>query len=92
MVDGQLRYSFGCSMERGIYSADRSTGVTEPTTRQEKRMSDKMLRQATIQDHQAFLAGNHDFQADIQMLAGSGLVGTILETVMLATNMRFAAV
>ncbi len=55
-------------------------------------MSDKMLRQAIIQDHQAFLAGNHDFQADIQMLAGSGLVGTILETVMLATNMRFAAV
>ena len=55
-------------------------------------MSDKMLRQAIIQDHQAFLAGNHDFQADIQMLAGSGLVGTILETVMLAMNMRFAAV
>ena len=55
-------------------------------------MSDKMLRQAIIQDHQSFLAGNHDFQADIQMLAGSGLVGTILETVMLATNMRFAAV
>lgn len=55
-------------------------------------MSEKMLRQAIFQDHQAFLAGNHDFQADIQMLAGSGLVGTILETVMLATNMRFAAV
>ncbi len=55
-------------------------------------MSDKLLRQAIIQDHAAFLGGEHDFQADIQMLAGSDLVGTILETVMLATNMRFAAV
>lgn len=55
-------------------------------------MNDKTRRQAIIQDHTAFLAGEHDFQADIQMLAGSDLVGTILETVMLATNMRFAAV
>ncbi|WP_138933936.1 GAF domain-containing sensor histidine kinase [Roseovarius arcticus] len=55
-------------------------------------MNDKTLRQAVIQDHTAFLAGEHDFQSDIQMLAGSDLVGTILETVMLATNMRFAAV
>lgn len=45
-----------------------------------------------IQNHAAFLAGNHDFQADIQVMAGSRLVGTLLETVMLATNMRFAAV
>ncbi|EAQ03699.1 sensor histidine kinase [Pseudooceanicola batsensis HTCC2597] len=55
-------------------------------------MSDELLRRAVIQDHAAFLAGSHDFQADIEMLAASDLVGTILETVMLATNMRFAAV
>lgn len=54
-------------------------------------MNDQM-RKAIIQDHHAFLEGKHDFQADIQMLAGSGLITTILETVMLATNMRFAAV
>lgn len=47
---------------------------------------------AALQDHAAFLAGEHDFQPDIQLLSGSELVGTILETVMLATNMRFAAV
>ncbi|WP_069299386.1 GAF domain-containing sensor histidine kinase [Neptunicoccus sediminis] len=55
-------------------------------------MSDAKLRQAVIQDHAAFLDGEHDFQEDILKLAGSDLVGTILETVMLATNMRFAAV
>ena len=55
-------------------------------------MNDNALQQPVIQDHSAFLAGNHDFQADIQILADSDLVGTILETVMLATNMRFAAV
>jgi len=55
-------------------------------------MNDNALQQPVIQDHSAFLAGAHDFQADIQILAGSDLVGTILETVMLATNMRFAAV
>jgi len=51
-----------------------------------------MLQPAITQDHAAFLAGKHDFQADIQVMAGSELVGTLLETVMLATNMRFAAV
>ena len=55
-------------------------------------MSDKKVRQTVIQDHAAYLAQEHDFQADIQTLAGSALVGTILESVMLATNMRFAAV
>lgn len=45
-----------------------------------------------IQDHAAFLAGDHDFQADIELLGASELVGTILETVMLATGMRFAGV
>ncbi|WP_334062837.1 GAF domain-containing sensor histidine kinase [Limimaricola cinnabarinus] len=55
-------------------------------------MSDDNQRRATIQDHAAFLAGRHDFQTDIEMLAASDLVGTILETVMLATDMRFAAV
>lgn len=45
-----------------------------------------------LQDHSAYLAGNHDFQTDIELLAGSEFVATILETVMLATNMRFAGV
>ncbi|MHA6347554.1 GAF domain-containing sensor histidine kinase [Roseivivax sp. CAU 1761] len=49
-------------------------------------------RQATIQDHHAYLDGTHDFQVDIETLASSELVGTILETVMLATEVRFAAV
>ncbi|SCY71121.1 GAF domain-containing sensor histidine kinase [Paracoccus tibetensis] len=49
-------------------------------------------RKVAIQDHAAYLAGEHDFQADIERLAGSTLVGTILETVMLATRMRFAGV
>lgn len=55
-------------------------------------MSEEALRSAVIQNHAAFLAKSHDFQADIDMLVRSDLVGTILETVMLATNMRFAAV
>ncbi|RPE66536.1 phospho-acceptor domain-containing protein [Pacificibacter maritimus] len=55
-------------------------------------MNDLAERQATIQDHAAFLEGTHKFQNDIEMLADSALIGTILETVMLATNMRFAAV
>ncbi|SPJ26111.1 GAF domain-containing sensor histidine kinase [Palleronia abyssalis] len=50
------------------------------------------MQNAITQDHAAFLRGEHDFQADISILASSDLVGTILETVMLATNMRFAAV
>lgn len=45
-----------------------------------------------MQDHAAFLAGAHDFQADIERLTESEFVTTILETVMLATNMRFAGV
>lgn len=48
--------------------------------------------QAVIQDHEAYLSGTHDFQTDIEILSGSALIGTILETIMLATNMRFAAV
>ncbi|QDC10847.1 GAF domain-containing sensor histidine kinase [Oceanicola sp. D3] len=55
-------------------------------------MSDGVQRSAVLQDHAVFQAGSHDFQSDIEMLAASELVGTILETVMLATNMRFAAV
>lgn len=55
-------------------------------------MSDEVLPHAVLQDHAAFLAREHDFQTDIEMLADSELVGTILETVMLATRMRFAAV
>ena len=55
-------------------------------------MDDETNMRAIIQDHQAYLAGAHDFQSDIEMLAGSETVGTLLETVMLATNMRFAAV
>ncbi|QFT62861.1 GAF domain-containing sensor histidine kinase [Roseivivax sp. THAF30] len=45
-----------------------------------------------MQDHATFLAGAHDFQADIELLASSNMIGTILDTVMLATNMRFAGV
>jgi signal transduction histidine kinase len=55
-------------------------------------VDDETDMRATIQDHEAYLAGAHDFQSDIEMLAGSETVGTLLETVMLATNMRFAAV
>ncbi|WP_420328797.1 sensor histidine kinase [Mameliella sp.] len=46
----------------------------------------------TLQDHAAYLAQVHDFQSDIEILANNDLVGTILETVMMATGMRFAAV
>lgn len=49
-------------------------------------------QRAIIQDHAAYLSRKHDFQADIGILSGSELLGTILETIMLATNMRFAAV
>lgn len=55
-------------------------------------MSDADQQGGTLQDHAAFLAKSHDFQNDIEILTGSELVGTILETVMLATDMRFAAV
>lgn len=55
-------------------------------------MSARTAQPAVIQDHAAFLDGTHAFQADIEMLASSALVGTVLETVMLATNMRFAGV
>ena len=55
-------------------------------------MYDKTNMHAIIQDHEAYLAGAHDFQSDIEMLAASETVGTLLETVMLATDMRFAAV
>ncbi|WP_281983969.1 sensor histidine kinase [Thalassorhabdomicrobium marinisediminis] len=48
--------------------------------------------ETALQTHADFLAGGHDFQGDISMLATSELVGTILETAMLASNMRFAAV
>ena len=55
-------------------------------------MDDETNMGAIIQDHEAYLAGAHDFQSDIEMLAASETVGTLLETVMLATDMRFAAV
>tara|TARA_R100001143_G_scaffold13795_3_gene15856 strand:- start:252 stop:1487 length:1236 start_codon:yes stop_codon:yes gene_type:complete len=55
-------------------------------------VDDETNMRAIIQDHQAYLAGAHDFQSDIEMLAASETVGTLLETVMLATDMRFAAV
>lgn len=48
--------------------------------------------QRALQNHAAFLAGEHDFQADIERLAASQLIGTILETVMLATGVRFAGI
>ncbi|MGP6089296.1 GAF domain-containing sensor histidine kinase [Antarctobacter jejuensis] len=55
-------------------------------------MTNEINDGVTLQDHAAFLAEVHDFQSDIEILANSDLVGTILETVMLATGMRFAAV
>ena len=55
-------------------------------------MNDDARRHGTMQDHAAFRAGGHDFQTDIEVMAESRLVGTILETVMLATNMRFTAI
>jgi len=55
-------------------------------------VNDETNMRAIIQDHEAYLAGAHDFQSDIEMLAASETVGTLLETVMLATDMRFAAV
>ncbi|MEM5581443.1 GAF domain-containing sensor histidine kinase [Roseibium sp. AS2] len=55
-------------------------------------MNEVPLPMTGLQDHAAFLAGKHDFQADIEAIATSDTVGVILETVMLATNMRFAAV
>ncbi|MEQ8897943.1 MAG: GAF domain-containing sensor histidine kinase [Roseovarius sp.] len=55
-------------------------------------MSETSLPKSAMQDNAAFLANRHDFQADIDRIAGSDTVGTILQTVMLATNMRFAAV
>lgn len=45
-----------------------------------------------LQNHDEFLSGTHDFQSDIELLSGSDFVTTILETVMLATDMRFAGV
>lgn len=59
---------------------------------EETGMSGRAAQQAVIQDHAAYLEGTHNFQADIEKLANSALIGTVLETVMLATNMRFAAV
>tara|TARA_R110000868_G_scaffold19779_9_gene84685 strand:+ start:1498 stop:1695 length:198 start_codon:yes stop_codon:yes gene_type:complete len=55
------------------------------------KMTEETPRRAMLQDHAAYLSGNHDFQADIDILSGSELIRTILETIMLATNMRFAA-
>ncbi|RJE78472.1 GAF domain-containing sensor histidine kinase [Paracoccus sp. JM45] len=55
-------------------------------------MIDRTPPNVITQDHSAYLEGTHNFQNDIEMLANSALIGTILETVMLATNMRFAAV
>lgn len=55
-------------------------------------MDGETVQAAALQDHAAFKAGTHDFQAEIEVLSNSQLVGTILETVMMATGMRFAAV
>ncbi|SEN53005.1 GAF sensor signal transduction histidine kinase [Loktanella fryxellensis] len=42
--------------------------------------------------HDAYLAGAHNFQRDIAAVANSPMIDTILRTIMLATQMRFAAV
>ncbi|SFD49786.1 GAF sensor signal transduction histidine kinase [Sulfitobacter brevis] len=46
----------------------------------------------STQGNAEFLLGTHDFQADIEIISGSDFIGTVLETIMLATDMRFAAV
>ncbi len=48
--------------------------------------------QSQMQDHAAFQTGTHDFQSDIELIVNSDTVSVILETVRLATGMRFAAV
>lgn len=55
-------------------------------------MNDQTPSRAALQNHATYLAGAHDFQSDIEIMSGSELIGTVLETIMLATNMRFAAV
>lgn len=55
-------------------------------------MTNIISSEIVTQDHAAYLSGTHDFQADIETVLSSNLVGTILETVMLATEVRFAAV
>ncbi|POF29321.1 GAF domain-containing sensor histidine kinase [Roseibium marinum] len=47
---------------------------------------------ARLQNNAVYKTGRHDFQADIETIAASETVGPILETVMLATGMRFVAV
>lgn len=49
-------------------------------------------RDIVMQDHGAFTAGSHDFQSDIETILSSDTIGVILETVMLATGVRFAAI
>lgn len=55
-------------------------------------MNEQAPSRTALQNHATFLAGQHDFQSDIEIMSGSELIGTVLETIMLATNMRFAAV
>lgn len=55
-------------------------------------MNELTPSRVTLQSHATYLAGEHDFQSDIEIMSGSELIGTVLETIMLATNMRFAAV
>lgn len=55
-------------------------------------MTEEPSRGVNLQDHAAFLAGKHDFQTDIEAITKSDTVGVILETVMLATDMRFVTV
>lgn len=55
-------------------------------------MNEIVSKPASTQNHAAYLSGDHDFQNDIEILEGSELIKTILETIMLATNTRFAAV
>ncbi|MCY0092708.1 GAF domain-containing sensor histidine kinase [Hoeflea ulvae] len=52
----------------------------------------EIAKRTALQSHAAYLAGDHDFQSDIDIMTGSEVIGTVLETIMLATNMRFAAV
>ncbi|MCF4099748.1 GAF domain-containing sensor histidine kinase [Maritalea mediterranea] len=55
-------------------------------------MTDSPNPRSAMQDHDAYREGTHDFQTDIDILARSDLIKTVLETIAQATGARFTAV
>jgi signal transduction histidine kinase len=55
-------------------------------------MAENTPAKAVLQDNSVFLEGKHDFQTDIEILTNSDLIQTVLETIIQATSMRFAAI